>query len=194
MVPGLILTSFWTPNWEYERHAQRLREECRQLGVPTEIRKRPNVGTYLGNCRQKPEHLREVMTDLDRPLFWLDVDGSLLAQPTDLQTDVDFMACPMPPGNGRAWQVGVLFFNATPAGKRLLDLWVFETRSSPGSDEASFDRLWKGGSWSGSWAELPRERYYDVLRGAHRSPRPGVVVAHRLSRSEQKRAMKTRRR
>lgn len=193
MVPGLIVTSFWTPNWEYEQHAQRMREECRRLGVPIDIRKRPNTGTYLGNCRQKPEHIREVMEELDRPLLWIDVDGSLLAQPTDLRTDVDFMACRMSPENRRTWQVGVLFFNATPAGKHLLDLWAFETRSRPGTDEASFDRLWKSGSWNGFWAELPRERYYDILRGSHRTPRSDAVVAHRLSKSEQKRKSKGQR-
>jgi hypothetical protein len=191
MIPDLTVASFYTPTWRYPEHAARLRWECDRLGLPHHIAQLPDQGGYLANTRLKPGFLRDTMLELARPLLWVDVDGSILARPDALRADADFMAHPMPArtGLGRVWNVGTLFFNSTPAALDLLTLWAEATGA--GSDEAALDVVWRSARWEGLFAPLPTSYYRILPPGGVHIP-PGTVIAHRLSTSPSKIAMKKR--
>ena len=187
-----MVASFYTPNWEYPASAVRLRQECEGLGLDHYIQERPDAGGYLENCRQKPVYLLEVMRRHDRPLLWIDVDGSILRQPMELEVmHVDFGACPMRK-SGRQWHVGTLYFNNTPGALALLERWVAELDSRT-SDEAALDRVWRSPGWPATTAELPAT-YFAVRRSNGRimslRPKNRIVIMHRLSTSPAKAAAK----
>src|SRR5690606_3078153 len=177
-VPGAI-ASFYTPDPYYSQHAIRLRCECYMLGLRYEINERPDAGGYLANCRQKPVYLLETLERWGEPLLWIDVDGSILKQPTALDYSLDFMARPKSKGKGRKWHVGTLFVNNTPGGHAFLRAWVDELDERT-SDEAALDRLWRQG-FPCSTGELPAEYFEISPQGA--APSPDTVVCHRLSGS-----------
>lgn len=196
MIPDLLVCSFYTPTWEYPAHAKRLKAECDALGVPCRIDELPDQGDYIKNCRLKPAFLAGVMREEQRPLLWVDVDGSLLARPDALRDDVDFMARPMPPERKRQWHVGTLFFHSTEPASVLLYAWTEALSFVSGSDERALDWLWQndhedvfGGV---RVADLPPE-YFQVL-GRRHMPAPNAVVVHRLSSSASKRAYHASRR
>lgn len=176
----VAVVSFYTPTWEYPEHAARLTRECDALGLPHHIVELPDAGSYLANTRLKPTFLRDTMAELDRPLLWIDVDGSIFARPDALRYDVDFMGRLMPASRDRKWHVGTLYFNATGPAKALLQAW--DEAAQRGSDEAAFDVAWQ--TFTGSHAELPAS-YFDVL-GPSDQPAPDTVICHRLSTSESK--------
>jgi hypothetical protein len=178
---NVVVCSFYTATWEYPRHAARLRDECDALGLQHVIVERPDTGSYLGNCRIKPYFLLECFDELQQPLLWIDVDGSIYKRPEALSFAVDFMARPMPKGRVRQWHVGTLFFNATSGARALLAAWI--DCLGRGSDEAALDKLWRSGAWPASFAELP-ETYFDAAsRGGLL---PDTVIYHRLSKSPAK--------
>lgn len=179
----VTVVSFYTDTWEYPAHAERLAGECDALGVPHRIVELPDQGTYLANTRLKPGFIRDTMRDLDRPLLWIDVDGSLLARPTALRDDVDFMGFRMAPNRNRTWHVGTLYFNATDPARALLDVWAATVNR--GSDEAAFDVAWE--SFTGTYADLPAS-YFEVPKPGAK-PSPHAVIVHRLSTSESKRRL-----
>jgi hypothetical protein len=184
----VTIVSFYTPNWEYPAHAERLRRECERLSLPCVIEQRPDMGGYLANCRQKPRYLCEVRDRVSGPLLWVDVDGSILERPVDLP-DVDFAARAKDKRRDRRvhrtdrmWHVGTLYFGDTEAARDLLGLWVEHLGDD--SDEAALDRAWKSGHWSGSHTGLPA-KYFRIAPHA-KVPQDAIIV-HRLSRSPAKR-------
>ena len=187
-----MVTSFYTPTWTYPASAVRLRKECEGLGLDHYIQERPDLGGYLQNCRQKPVHLLEVMRRHNRPLLWIDVDGSILRRPIDLDImQADFAARPMRK-TGRKWHVGTLYFNNTPGALALLERWVAELDDRT-SDEAALERVWQSPGWPAKTAELPAT-YFAVYRSNGRimtaRPKDRIVVIHRLSTSPAKYAAK----
>lgn len=176
------VVSFYTPNWEYPAHAQRLAAECDALGVSWRIVPRPDTGTYPGNCRHKPEVLQEARAALSGPILWVDVDASVLQRPT-FHADADLAAYPKPEADPRKWHVGTLWLNDTPGARDFLDVWATYLRDGA-SDELALHRMWEAGAWDGTWSELP-EAYFQMNRHGYDER---AVIVHRLSNSDQKRA------
>jgi hypothetical protein len=181
---SLVVTSFYTPTWEYPVHAERLRAECDALGLDHHIVERADAGGYLANCRQKPVHILETLEALRRPLLWVDVDGSIVRAPT-ITEGADFRAVRMPPSRDRVWHVGTLYFEPTDAAVELLRMWI-QALDSETSDEAALDRAWRSGKWRGSVRALTPQ----YMCFARWSSVPDPVVVHRSSRSEAKRAFR----
>ena len=188
-----IIISFYTKSWTYEQHAKRLREECDRLGLRHHIAELPDTGGWISNTRLKPEFIRKSLNELKEPVLWVDVDGSICRHPTflSLPTSLDFMGRHQRTGPKRTWHVGTMFFNYTDKITKLLDHWC--ERSKNGTDEASFDVVWKelAETLGLSSVELPAE-YFEILTSDNARPTSHTVICHRLSKCERKLAMKRR--
>lgn len=181
MTPTIV--SFFTDNWEYPAHAERFRAECEALGVPVKLYPYPDTGDYLANIRLKAGVIQRALRELQTPILFTDVDGSVLKRPDTLDLTLDFMALPKPADHPRAWYVCTLFFNFTPAGLDLADRWVAAT--GDWSDESALDDVWKAGTWKGRWGNLTPE-YMEILARTDQEPLPETIICTRLSRSEHK--------
>jgi hypothetical protein len=177
-----VIASFYTPTWEYPKHAARLRRECDGLGLKHHIEERPDTGTYLGNTRIKPIFLLETLDRIRQPLLWVDVDASILREPSIPMDGHDWRArLKHRRRTDRTWHVGTLMLGNTRSTRAWLRLWI-EYLDEQGSDELAFDRAWQSGRWTGFAADLPPE--YFVVEGRRRS---STVILHRLSKSASKR-------
>jgi hypothetical protein len=138
MLPTII--SFFTNDWEYPKHARRLKYECKKLKLNAIIENRPSAGGYLENTCLKPFYIREMLLKLQHPVLWVDVDGSIYQQPVlfdGLDADVSF--CEKPPHHNRKWHVGTMWFNYTPATLAFMDKWCEMTGNM--TDESALEDM-----------------------------------------------------
>lgn len=185
------ICSLYTPNWEYPAFAEKLAKNCEELNLNYNICGYEDTGSYLRNCRLKPNHIQSVMEDLNRPLLWIDVDGSIYKKPEIfVNTEKDFMAKKMPVNRVRYWHVGTMFFNNTHMGKNFLKAWVEKTNTISGSDELALDLLWNEGEFEKclSFSDIPV--YYFRIKNRKYSPNTKDVIIHRISRGEDKLKLK----
>ena len=179
IIPTIV--SFYTPTWEYPKHATRLRQECEKLNLPHHIEERPAADSWIDNTRIKSAFLCETMELLDRPLLWIDVDGSILKAPKLLySTTVDFAGRPHGTIADRAWHVAVMFFNNTSGGKQLLREWNLRCMSNRHSDELAFNEVWRVSGDNYTSDKLPKE-YLELLARPSMKPNRNTVIANRSS-------------
>lgn len=181
-----LVISFFTDDWEYPAHAERLKKECDALRLQSRIERRESKGGYIQNTCIKPFFIRECLRDAKRPVLWIDVDGSILKPPTYfLDTNYDFQAKKMNPRfRTRTWHVGTMWFNYTPQMLAFIDAWCDQTGDM--TDESALDQVYKRKEWGIRVRDIPQE-YFFIWRGrVGKFPRR-VVIGHRLSDGESKR-------
>lgn len=174
------LISFYTNDWEYPKHAERLKRECEALGVPYKIEELKSTGSYLRNTCLKPQYILDCLKELKSPVLWVDVDASLFERPSlfsDVEWGLDFAARRMPEHRDRTWHVGTMWFNYTPSMISFIERWIENTGNL--SDESALDKTWKDIGDTITTADLPPEYFYIEKKG-HRIP-PGTIIMHRIS-------------
>lgn len=175
-----LVVSFFTKDWEYSQHATRLREECKQLGLDSYIVEVESTGSYIKNCCIKPFFLRNCLKTFNRPILWIDVDGSIYKKPDYfLDTNWDFQAKKMPKSRSRIYHVGTIWINNTPQALEFLDKWCEKTGDM--TDESSLDQTLKSKDWDLRHRDIPPEYFVIGLKTEE------TVILHRLSRGESKR-------
>lgn len=178
-----LIISFYTADWLYPEHAIRFAKECEDLQLDHHIECRASAGGYLQNTCQKPQFILESLA-LDRPVLWIDVDGSILKKP-DFFLDFagDFAARRMPASRKRTWHVGTMYWAPSEASIAFIERWIENTGGM--SDESSLEVTWQELGHTLSSENLPPE-YFEIPRFGG----PGTkdcVVLHRLSNSLSKR-------
>lgn len=185
-----LIISYYTKTWDYEKHAERLRKECNNLGLKHEIKLIESSGSWISNTRLKPKFIKDCMDEYDSPLLWIDVDGSIYKTPDFLKDcQYDFVGRHQRTGPMRTWHVGTMFFNNTEGGKRILNAWNEQCTIGTGTDEAAFEEAWKSVN-DVSYKELP-DTYFLILDGTTER-KHDTVIAHRLSKCPSKMEMKSR--
>lgn len=175
-----LIVSYYTNDWEYPEHAKRLRSECVALGLEHFIIEVESKNSYIKNCCLKPFFIRNCLNTFDRPVLWVDVDGSILKKPDFfLDTNWDFQARRMGPDRKRMYHVGTIWVNYTPQALRFVDAWC--ERTGDMTDESSLDQTLKSQVWDLRHRDIPPE--YFVI---NRKPDPKTVILHRLSSGESK--------
>lgn len=181
------LISFYTQDWEYPKHAARLRGECESLGMPCVIEELPSTGSYLKNTCLKPQFILDKLLELKSPVLWVDVDGSLVSLPdfNYLETFYyDFAARKMAETRKRTWHVGTMWFNYTENAVGFLRKWIENTGNL--SDESALEKTWQERNdlvMAIIASDLPEE-YFIILK---KGEKPRGVICHRISDGESKR-------
>lgn len=179
MLPTIV--SFYTQDFQYPQHAQRLKAECEARGLRHYIQCLPSTGSYLGNTRLKPFFLREALALVGGPILWIDVDGSILNQPLECEeaytNGMDVGLRPITKGDRvRRWHVGTIWLKPGYLASRFLDEWCKQV--SDMTDESALHHLDKERPlehWLRVWHLPPRYFYIG------KTPPPDTVVMHRLS-------------
>lgn len=186
MATNFTVVSFYTNDWEYPAHAERLKKECEDLGLPYLIEERPSTGDYIANTAIKPHYIKHCLDQLNAPVLWVDVDGSFVKFPHLInRLDSDFAACNYfnKEKLDRDWAVGILWFNNTDPARNLVQTWC--DLAIKGTDEAAFDLAWKSCQHQLSVTTLP-DRYHFVKWSWKQQIPDGTVFYNRLSASPDK--------
>lgn len=180
-----MVVSFYTHDWQYPTHANRLQQECESLGLDYRIEEHQSRGGYIENSCIKPFFLRKCLREECRPILWIDVDGSIFKPPIFFLDDgFDFQARKMnPEQRKRIWHVGTIYLNPTPATMAFVDAWC--ERTGDMTDESALDQTWKSREWNLRTRDIPPE-YFFIAKSERNIP-PNTVIAHRLSNGASKR-------
>lgn len=182
-----LIVSFYTDNWQYPQYAHDLSVDCQRLGLEYNIQRKEDTGDYIKNTSLKANFIRDCLLQFQRPLLWIDVDGSLLQKPEfcrDLDpTAIDMAARRHQTIKDRAWHVGTLWFNYNARVLEFVNTWC--QHAITGTDEHAFDQAWQSHHQALTASELP-ETYFIVETRHMIDPPPDTVILHRLSKSPDK--------
>lgn len=187
MTDAPTIVSFYTNDWEYPEYAERLKDNCKDLGLTCYIQERPSTGDYIQNTSIKPYFIQDALERYKGPILWIDCDGTLLKPPTALEhksvSQFDFAAKQYKGPVSRSWHVGTLWFNYTEASIKFIKDWC--AYSSIGTDENSFEMAWQDNRHLLNVYPLPPE-YFIILTKYNCVPPDDAVIVHRLSTSPDK--------
>ncbi|MCB1072879.1 MAG: hypothetical protein KDK96_07250 [Chlamydiia bacterium] len=143
MFPTII--SFYTENTPYEKEAEDLAASCEKFNLPHEIDPMPNFGSWEKNCCFKPKYILKKLSDLQKPVLWLDADAIVYQKPTlfeSLETDVALHSNhSLPENHPSKVNSGTLLFYPTPASFSLLEKWDQETERLLEEDSEPWDQI-----------------------------------------------------
>lgn len=182
-----LVVSFYTQDWFYPHHARRLIAECESLDLEFHVEQRASAGGYLENTCQKPTFIRECLERFERPILWIDVDGSIVKRPDYfIGGEWDFQARRMPPTRPRTWHVGTMYWS--PSALPFVREW--ERLTGDMSDESSLEQAWRLQGHTLRARDIP-QTYFEIPKRGE-SPTPECVIFHRLSDGASKREQSQR--
>ena len=184
-----LIVSFYTDDWLYPTHARQLRAECNRLGLDSHIERRPSAGGYLENTCQKPTFLLECLERFQRPVLWIDVDGSIRRLPDHFrERGWDMQARRMPPVRPRTWHVGTMYWEPTDVALAFIRRWIELTGDM--SDESSLEQAWQEQGHTLKARDIP-STYFEIPTPRRPMTRE-CVIFHRLSSGASKRQQTAR--
>jgi hypothetical protein len=185
------VVSFYTADWDYPKYAMQLQDDCERLGLAHYIVKRESTDDYVKNCNIKPFFIRDMLLRFKSPVFWIDVDGSIISSPKLLLTlDINNfdMAANRSVKDPSRIHVGSIWFNYTQATLEFVDAWCANVIKR-GIDDAVFNGIWGQFVDKIKFYELPSE-YFFILPTPTSTAPENVCVVHRLSASPLKQSYK----
>jgi len=188
-----VITSFYTPDWEYPEFARQLSQNCENLNLEYYIVEKQSSGDYVKNCNIKPFFIREMLEKFKKPILWMDVDGSIVSSPNLFFTD-DILNYDIAANRGRSnsekIHVGSIWFNYTKAAMSFVDGWC-ESVSDGGIDDGQFNSVWKKHKDIIKFYELP-PNYFVIITKINSIPPEDSCIVHRLSNSLLKQKQKNK--
>jgi len=136
-----IIVSYYTPGTHYETRARALRKSVERLGLESRIEPRASRGSWVENCAQKSEFVRDVRQAVGRPVLWLDADAVLLRPLSQLDGFAgDFAAVKR---DGWNLSGGQLYFGTGPVTDALVETWCRYCRAAPNIfDQVTLTYAW----------------------------------------------------
>jgi len=182
-----IIISFFTPDWDYPKHAKKMQEDCDRLGLPHYIIEKQSKNDYVQNCNIKPSFIYECLLKFKNPIFWIDADGTILKLPELLLTEEikNFdIAGNRSIENPNRIHVGSIWLNYSDTVLKFIKEWAdyVECKSI---DDAAFNGLWNKYSKDIKFYDLPAEYYY-IHKNVKASIPDNTIIGHRLSSSDLK--------
>lgn len=182
MIPLPKIISFYTNDWIYPDHAERLRRELRALKLDFRIDLLDSTGSYGKNCCLKPHFIRDCLKQEQQPLLWMDVDSSIYQKP-ELLTRIDgydLASVKRSNSTDLQWHVGTLWFAPTENSFRFLDRWC-DIKTS--TDDRSFNMTVQEMSDRIKMFTLPSTYLIHLDKPEINTP---PVIAYRLSTWDRK--------
>lgn len=179
-----IIVSFFTNDWEYPNHAERLKKECNYFNLDFYIDERPSTSDYIRNTAIKPFFIKECLDKFQRPIVWIDVDALILKSFELDFSNADILACKhMNSHIKREWAVAFLGFNYTKNTLDFVNEWCNQTDRK--TDEAAFEDTWQKIGKEIRFKTLPTSFHF-VKWSDRINPSDNVIICHQLSKFEDK--------
>ena len=179
-----VYVSFYTKNTIYEDKKDKLIDSLLKHTLQHFIQAMPSQGEWIDNVRYKPYFIKKMMIKYpNNPIVWIDVDAEIKAYPVFFDNiKQSFSAYFRSRKNRRTAKgelemlSGTLYFKNNDSTRRLIDLWIEETRKNPTEWDQktlrkAFDR------WDGSYRKLDSS-YCCIYDGWERAEGVQPVIEH----------------
>jgi len=128
------IVSFFTIGTPYEQEIDALRKSLIDLGISSDIRGVPSLGSWDLNTKMKPIFIKEMLSKYpNENIVWLDADSVVLKYPhifDEIDTDVAFYYKTTGPTadrfKGKELISATMFFANTLMSEILLAMWIEE--------------------------------------------------------------------
>lgn len=121
-----IYVSYYTPDYEEVAHRLKLSLatfELEHIVVPV-----PDRGTWVANCARKPLFIRDLLSQMKKPLVWIDADAVVVKRPALFEDSAychDAAVCRYTWHQGKRETLsGTVWFNDTYMAKRMVEHWI----------------------------------------------------------------------
>lgn len=170
-----LIVSYFTPGTAYEGHALALKRAASRLGLEARIEPRPSRGSWVENCAQKAEFIRDMRRKTKRPVLWIDADALLRSPVVELIGRSPDLA--VAKRWGWSFSTGQVYFGDSPKADLLLDVWCRYCRDYP--------HIWDQVSLGYAWWEISLETSLDIMWFDHKrfqkeKPNPVKRLIQRL--------------
>ena len=139
------IISFYTPNTGYEKEIEGLIASCKKWDLPYSIDPIPHFGSWEKNCCFKPKYILKKLTDLKRPILWLDADALVVRRPNLFETlsaDIAVRIVEELPNDHPSKMIsGTVFVNNTSKALQILKEWDLETETLLKKDPYLWDQV-----------------------------------------------------
>jgi hypothetical protein len=154
-----VLTCYTPDNGYYETAVSAMRKQCAELGMPFEAIEYECLGSWLLNCRAKPQLVYNWMVrHPGRSVFFVDADAIIKADLSDLD-DVDCDIAFVPSHHGRDLYVYAgCYLVKTARGIEFLQQWADAcVIEQEGSDHRALCRVLPDAEARINVVKLPRK-------------------------------------
>lgn len=125
MFPTIIC--YYTQETAYEDHVQKLIASCENFQLPYSFDAIPNLGTWERNCCYKPQYILRKLTELQKPVLWIDADATIMQKPTifeDFSPDIALRILEDVPDDHPSKMIsGTVYLNHTSKAFEILKAW-----------------------------------------------------------------------
>jgi len=124
----------------YSKHAKRFKTNCKELGIPYDVRKKKSLGDYQLNCLSKPQFILDVLIEKDEPVVWMDID-TIIHKPLDIFDKLSEFDIVVSSANKQVSgaKASPIYFNNTPGAKQFLIQWKTNTELVISNKDVLFD-------------------------------------------------------
>ena len=185
------IISYYTKETAYEEQVQRLIASCEKFNLSYSIDGIPNLGTWERNCCYKPKYILQKLTDLRKPVLWLDADAEIAVKPTifeDFSPDVALhIAKHLPDDHPSKMTSGTIYLNHTLDAHNILKEWDKECETLLQSDPEIWDQIALRNVILKSQADVhPLSKSYYMVYDKWKEGEEVFIYHYQASRTEKK--------
>jgi hypothetical protein len=186
-----LIISFYTKDWDYPEYAKKLKSDCERLDLDYYVEEKLSTKNYVDNCNIKPFFIKECLCRFQRPVLWIDVDGTINRLPEELLTAENYYDLA---GNTNHKFVDRIFVNSlwlnyTSITLRLVDQWCQSVVNF--IDDGAFNRSFQNLKDEMKFLTLPDQCHTILNNPRDLIPQDGYFI-HRLAASDLKREYKNK--
>ena len=126
-----VVVSYYTVGTPYEGEVKKLVASCHQFGLEHKVEGVESFGSWELNCAYKPFFIYKMVSELQRPVLWVDADGVFLRQPSFIEAFQSDLAVRINAGcsDNHPSKVitSTIFVNTSGEAALLLKAWMQES-------------------------------------------------------------------
>jgi glycosyltransferase involved in cell wall biosynthesis len=136
----IIYVSMFTENTPYEEEVKILKSSLDKFGLPYEIVKLRNQGSWEKNTQMKPSVLKSVMDKYNKDVVWIDADAEILENPELFYK----LNCDMSFHHLKEWDekmTGTMYFKNNLISREVINKWINVNETNNLPDAQNFQKV-----------------------------------------------------
>lgn len=123
----------------YKGYADILVERCKSFGINFDICEMESRDSYGSNCLMKPEFILKKLTEIKKPIIWMDCDTDFIEPFTDFNGVSEDIGMATHTGDLQGIKASPLYFSYSKGAFLIIREWVLHCRAAYIKNEVELD-------------------------------------------------------